>query len=66
LMKGLYLSLLQDVGLVADRSSEISLDRIYASYGAELQFETLLGLAARLNLGIGQKILVFFAIGNEF
>jgi len=66
LMKGLYLSLLQDVGLVADRSSDISLDRIYTSYGAELQFETLLGLAARFNLGISQKVLVFFAIGNEF
>jgi len=66
LMKGLYLSLLQDFGLVANDTSEISWDRRYASYGAELQFETLLGLSARFSFGMGQKSLIFLAIGNEF
>jgi hypothetical protein len=65
-MKGLYLSLLQDFGLVANDTSEISWDRRYASYGAELQFETLLGLSARFSFGMGQKSLIFLAVGNEF
>lgn len=66
LVEGVYLSLLQDFGEAASQISDISLDRINAGFGAELQFNTILGLAARLNLGISQRTYLFFSIGNEF
>ena len=66
LIEGVYLSLLQDFGQAALSISDLSPDRMNGGFGAELQFNTLLGLAARLNLGISQGTYLFLSIGNEF
>jgi predicted acylesterase/phospholipase RssA len=66
LIEGVYLSLLQDYGMTANRVNDLDLARGNAGYGAEFQFNTLLGLAARLNIGFGQGSAIFFAVGNEF
>lgn len=66
LLEGVYLSLIQDFGVVASSFDDLKKNEMNAGYGAELQFNTLLGLAARLNLGYGQGFNLFFSIGNEF
>jgi outer membrane protein assembly factor BamA len=66
LVEGVYLLLLQDYGVVALNFNDLSKNEINSGFGAELQFNTLLGLAARMNLGYGQGVNFFFSIGNEF
>ena len=65
-IEGVYLSLLQDLGVTANQFSDLRSNQVNASYGAEFQFNTLLGLAARFNIGWGQNLMFFLAVGNEF
>ena len=66
LVEGVYLSLFQDLGIATSDINDLKNGQWNAGYGAEMQFNTILGLASKLSLGFGQKTALFFSIGNEF
>ena len=66
LVEGLYVSLVQDMGIATSNINDLKNGQWNTGFGAELQFNTLLGLASKLSLGFGQKTALFFSVGNEF
>lgn len=65
-LEGVYLSLLHDTAIGANKISDLNLENSFNGAGAELQFNTLLGLAGRFSVGFGQNTYLFLALGNEF
>jgi predicted acylesterase/phospholipase RssA/hemolysin activation/secretion protein len=65
-LESIYLSAIQDFGIVANSIDEMNAGNIMSGFGLELEAVTVLGVNSKFSLGMGQRPYLYFSIGNEF